>query len=357
MGRYAMAGIGILALGLVSACNWGYIVPPAITYCQKNGGTWERRVEASRAENGYCRFPDGSECEQWSYYNGKCKPGDSLAGPTETGPQAGLPNPASVYCEQNGGAVDLRPDAAGNIAGTCLFRDGSECDEWAYYRGECKPGQVIPGPTETGSQADLANPASVYCEQNGGRLDLRATVDGGAAGICNFPDGSQCEEWAYLRGECKQGDTSGLPSMEALRNAEYHSPDWGDYRLTDGIYHRPGALPGESSDIYVTQLIDPVVFGDLNADGVQDALVFLSTQNGGTGNFREMAAMINGGGTVQNVSTVSLGDRVVIEGAQIEAGLITLSMRVQGPNDGMCCPSQFETWRYELQNGSLIRLP
>jgi hypothetical protein len=22
-----------------------------------------------------------------------------------------------------------------------LFEDGSECDEWAFYRGECAPGQ------------------------------------------------------------------------------------------------------------------------------------------------------------------------------------------------------------------------
>ena len=70
-----------------------------------------------------------------------------------------------------------------------------------------------------------------------------------------------------------------------------------------------------------------------------------------------MAAVINRGGTPDNVSTVSLGDRVVIEAAQIQAGVITLHMRVQGPNDGMCCPSQAETWRFQLESGSLVRLP
>ena len=71
--------------------------------------------------------------------------------PQQTSPtaEAGLPNPASVYCEQNGGRLDLRQDATGGVAGVCIFPDGSECDEWAYFRGECKPGEapVAPAPT------------------------------------------------------------------------------------------------------------------------------------------------------------------------------------------------------------------
>jgi putative hemolysin len=55
-------------------------------------------------------------------------------------PEANMPNPASVYCEENGGKLEMRQDASGGIAGICVFADGSECDEWAYFRGECKPG-------------------------------------------------------------------------------------------------------------------------------------------------------------------------------------------------------------------------
>jgi putative hemolysin len=58
---------------------------------------------------------------------------------TET-PTTGLPNPASVYCEQNGGNLEIRQDSAGGQYGVCVFPDGSECDEWAYFRGECSPG-------------------------------------------------------------------------------------------------------------------------------------------------------------------------------------------------------------------------
>ncbi len=53
--------------------------------------------------------------------------------------QSGVPNPASVYCEEQGGTVDIRTDASGGQIGICVFSDGSEVDEWAYFRGEAGP--------------------------------------------------------------------------------------------------------------------------------------------------------------------------------------------------------------------------
>jgi hypothetical protein len=48
----------------------------------------------------------------------------------------------------------------------------------------------------------MPNPASIYCERNGNKLDIRTAADGSQTGICVFPDGSTCDEWAYFRGEC-----------------------------------------------------------------------------------------------------------------------------------------------------------
>jgi putative hemolysin len=53
---------------------------------------------------------------------------------------AGLANPAAVYCEEQGGRVEIRTAADGGQYGVCILTDGSECDEWAFYRGECGPG-------------------------------------------------------------------------------------------------------------------------------------------------------------------------------------------------------------------------
>jgi putative hemolysin len=52
-----------------------------------------------------------------------------------------LPNPASVFCEENGGTLEIREDETGGQFGVCVFDDGSECEEWKYFRGECEPGE------------------------------------------------------------------------------------------------------------------------------------------------------------------------------------------------------------------------
>jgi putative hemolysin len=56
-------------------------------------------------------------------------------------PQAGMPNPASVYCTQGGNKLEIQTAADGSQNGICVFPDGSTCDEWAYYRGECGPAE------------------------------------------------------------------------------------------------------------------------------------------------------------------------------------------------------------------------
>jgi putative hemolysin len=64
----------------------------------------------------------------------------SLAGCGEDeNDDAGLANPASVYCLEQGGTLEMRTDDAGT-SGYCIFEDGSECEEWAYFRAECAPG-------------------------------------------------------------------------------------------------------------------------------------------------------------------------------------------------------------------------
>lgn len=54
-------------------------------------------------------------------------------------PQANMPNPASDYCEQNRNTLEIQTAADGSQSGVCVFPDGSTCDEWAYFRGECGP--------------------------------------------------------------------------------------------------------------------------------------------------------------------------------------------------------------------------
>lgn len=65
---------------------------------------------------------------------------DQRPEPTATGiPPVNMPNPASVFCEQNGNTLEIVTAADGSQNGRCVFPDGSACDEWSYYRGECGP--------------------------------------------------------------------------------------------------------------------------------------------------------------------------------------------------------------------------
>ena len=117
-----------------------------------------------------------------------------------------LPNPASVHCADQGGKLEIRDEAGGQV-GYCLFDDGSECEEWAFFKGECAPGG---GEGRVG----MPNPASVHCADQGGKLEIRDEA-GGQVGYCLFDDGSECEEWAFMRGECAPGG-----SYQPLDSAE-----------------------------------------------------------------------------------------------------------------------------------------
>ena len=45
----------------------------------------------------------------------------------------------------------------------------------------------------------MANPASVYCQQRGGKLEIVKDKDGGEVGYCTLPGGERIEEWALFR--------------------------------------------------------------------------------------------------------------------------------------------------------------
>jgi putative hemolysin len=72
-----------------------------------------------------------------------CSPAETTSTPVPN-----MPNPAAVYCEQHGGKQEIVTTADGSQSGLCVFPDSSTCDEWAYFRSECKPGEsvVTPGP-------------------------------------------------------------------------------------------------------------------------------------------------------------------------------------------------------------------
>jgi len=95
-------------------------------------------------------------------------------------------------------------------------------------------------PATDTSKPALPNPASVYCEQNGNKLEIQTAADGSQSGICVFSGGSICDEWAYFRGECgPEPQNIPTPPIEAEPTSEASSDDI-SFNDGSGGYMPPG---------------------------------------------------------------------------------------------------------------------
>jgi len=63
--------------------------------------------------------------------------------------------------------------------------------------------QLPPKCEKNDDNTQIANPASVFCIENGGGYEIITSSDGSQSGVCTLSDGvTKCDEWAYFRGEC-----------------------------------------------------------------------------------------------------------------------------------------------------------
>jgi len=63
--------------------------------------------------------------------------------------------------------------------------------------------------SSSGNEATgLANPASVFCVEQGGRSEIRTAEDGSQSGVCILPDGTEVDEWEYFREHHPEADDS-----------------------------------------------------------------------------------------------------------------------------------------------------
>ena len=145
----------------------------------------------------------------------------------------------------------------------------------------------------------------------------------------------------------------GTVDVKTFKNLAYTS-EWtlkGTAPLVGGVYSE-SAAPGSATKT-VVMLHDRMAFG-YTADGQQLAVAIMVTNPGGSGTFYDLAALTFEGGQPQHVASVSLGDRVKIQSLSITAGEIVVEMIAQGPDDPMCCPTQYTVERYALQGEELV---
>jgi len=71
----------------------------------------------------------------------------------------------------------------------------------------------------------MPNPAAVYCVFLGYKYETRIAKDGSEYGVCKFPDGSECGDFAFFRGECgKKYSYCALKGCDILTREEANLP-------------------------------------------------------------------------------------------------------------------------------------
>jgi hypothetical protein len=153
-----------------------------------------------------------------------------------------------------------------------------------------------------------------------------------------------------------QGAQVKVLTHELLANSEY---SFGQKRikLTNGRYLEPApqGIPEPYDAEYSLALVE---FGDLNADGAEDAVVVLIYNPSGTFASWSVRAVINRNGVPLESAGVGWGDRDRVNQVRIDAsGLITVDLTVHDTYDPGCCPTINKLEHYRLMNGELIAHP
>lgn len=146
---------------------------------------------------------------------------------------------------------------------------------------------------------------------------------------------------------------AGTITLDALRNATYSGVYDQPITLASGLYQAKPA-EGDLARPQV-QVVDHATFsGDLDGDGVDDAVVFLVERGGGSGVFTYVAAQLNRDGQPLDAGAVRIEDRIQVKSATLEDGQVTLEIITQGPGDVACCGTHLGAKTYALEQGQLV---
>ena len=139
--------------------------------------------------------PDGAEHEPGEEASGANAGATYDAAVVADVSGAGIANPASVFCIEQGGIVKIETRPDGGEYGVCRFGTERQCEEWALLRGDCPIGGV----EVTGYVTD----ASRFCAITGGEYVVTSAPDAETeVGTCTLPGGTVCDAAEYYAGEC-----------------------------------------------------------------------------------------------------------------------------------------------------------
>ena len=123
-------------------------------------------------------------------------------------------------------------------------------------------------------------------------------------------------------------------------------------KLKNG-YAEQEIIPGAATKIKIKIFGEPIT-GDLNGDGIKDAVVLLTYDPGGSGTFYYIAAAIKDKLGYKGTKALLLGDRIAPKDIHLENGLILCNYADRAPDQPFSIPpSIWKTKYFQVQNGIL----
>jgi heat shock protein HslJ len=99
-----------------------------------------------------------------------------------------------------------------------------------------------------------------------------------------------------------------------------------------------------------------ILTGDLNQDGLDEAVALLWESSCGSGTRLFLAVMARTDDAITNIGTALIGDRVQIRSGMLEDSKITLDLVRPGPDDAACCATEKAVVTWALGDGGLTRI-
>lgn len=152
-----------------------------------------------------------------------------------------------------------------------------------------------------------------------------------------------------------QASQTGASIRQLLPDLAYpvDSTSSGTAHLKDGIFAE--SIVPDSATMTRILLGKEQLFGDLNGDGTEDAVVTLVVDPGGSGTFTYLALVLNEAGIPKPLAAVLLGDRIILKSMEIQPGIITVTMLSRKPDEPMSTEPTVEVIRkFTLRGETLL---
>ncbi len=113
--------------------------------------------------------------------------------------------------------------------------------------------------------------------------------------------------------------------------------------------------PGSASKIETTVFDEPI-YGDMDNDGVDDALILLTQNSGGSGVFYYAIVALKKGDTYQGLNAVLLGDRIAPQTKSITSLIATVNYADRKKDEPMTAQPSIGVSKYLIVSNGVFRL-